>query len=257
MRLRQFVEEARRDARRPRAVDAPVRGEIDLRAAPRAREPDMGEAALLFEPGAALIVERALVRQQAFLPAGQEHGVELEPLGGMQRHDRDRFGALAAVGVHHQRDVLEEAAEVLELLHRAHELLQVFEPAGGVGRAVLLPHLGVAGLVEHDLGELGVRQRVLLRAPAVERRDQIAQRGARLAPSAPRSRRAARAASSSGTPRAPRMILQRLQRGVAEAALRRVDDALEGEIVGRLVDAGADRRARRGSRRARRSAGRR
>ena len=42
----------------------------------------MGEAALLLEAGAALIVERALVRKQAFLPAGQEHGVELEPLGG-------------------------------------------------------------------------------------------------------------------------------------------------------------------------------
>ena len=88
--------------------------------------------------------------------------------------------ALALVGVHHQRDVLEEARQVLELLHRADELLQVLQPSGGVGRAVLLPHLGVAGFVEHDLGELGVRQRVLLRAPAVERRDQVAQRAARL-----------------------------------------------------------------------------
>ena len=36
----------------------------------------MGEAALLFQPGAALVVERALVRKQALLPAGQKHGVE-------------------------------------------------------------------------------------------------------------------------------------------------------------------------------------
>ena len=48
----------------------------------------MGEPALLFEAGAALLVERALVRKQAFLPAGQEHGVEFEPLGRVQRHDR-------------------------------------------------------------------------------------------------------------------------------------------------------------------------
>ena len=48
----------------------------------------MGEAALFLEAGAALLVERALVREQAFLPAGQEHGVEFQPLGGMQRHDR-------------------------------------------------------------------------------------------------------------------------------------------------------------------------
>ena len=140
----------------------------------------MGEAALLLEAGAALVVERALVREQAFLPAGQEHGVELEPLGGMQRHDRDGVAAFALVGVHHQRDVLEEALQVLELLHRADELLQVFQPAGGVGAAVLLPHLGVAELVEHDLGQLGVRQRILLRAPAVEGGDEIAQRLARL-----------------------------------------------------------------------------
>ena len=104
----------------------------------------MGKTPLLLEAGAALVVERALAREQAFLPAGQEHGVEFEPLGGMHGHDRDRFAGLAAVGVHHQRDVLEEACEILELLHRAHQLFQVFEAAGGVGGAVLLPHLGVA-----------------------------------------------------------------------------------------------------------------
>ena len=159
MRLRQFVEEARGDVRRPHAVHAPVGGEIDLGAAARAREPDMREAPFLLEADAALVVERALAREQAFLPAGQEHGVEFEPLGGMHGHDRDRFAALALVGVHHQRDVLEEAGEVLELLHRAHQLLEVFEPAGGVGGAVLLPHLGVAGFVEHDLRQLAVRRR--------------------------------------------------------------------------------------------------
>ena len=139
------------------------------------------------------------------------------------------------VGVHHQRDVFEEAGEVLELLHRADELFQVFEPAGGVGRAVLLPHLGVAGLVEDDLGELGVRQRVLLRAPAVERRDQVAQRAARLRLQLLGLGQQARRLQQRHV-LAPRMVLQRLQRRVAEAAPRRVDDALEGEIVGRLVD---------------------
>ena len=135
----------------------------------------MAEAALLLEAGAALVVERALAGEQAFLPAGQEHGVELQPLGGVQRHDVDGVLALAAVGVHHQADVLEEAGEVLELLHGAHQLLEVLQPAGGVGAAVLLPHLGVAALVEHDLGQLGVRQRVLLLAPALEAVDQAAQ----------------------------------------------------------------------------------
>ena len=115
------------------------------------------------------------MREQALLPAGQEHGVELQPLGRVQGHDRDRILVLAVVAVHHQGDVLQEALEILELLHGAHQLLEVFEAAGGVGRAVLLPHLGVAGFVEHDLGELVVRERVLLRAPAVEGDDDVAQ----------------------------------------------------------------------------------
>src|ERR1017187_10942950 len=76
MRLRQLIEKARGHGRGPQAVDAPVGGEIDLGALARAREAYMGEAALLLQPGAAALVERALVREQAFLPAGQEHGVE-------------------------------------------------------------------------------------------------------------------------------------------------------------------------------------
>ena len=128
----------------------------------------MGEAPLFLEAGAALFVERALARKQAFLPARQEHVVEFEPLGRMQRHQRHRFVLGAAVAVHHQRDVFEEPLQVLELLHRAHQLLQVFQPAGGVGRAVLLPHLGIAALVEHDFGQLRMRGHLALRAPAVE-----------------------------------------------------------------------------------------
>ena len=81
--------------------------------------------------------------------------------------------------IHHQRDVLEKALQVLELLHGADQFLEVFQPAGGVGGAVLLPHLGIAGLVEHDLGEFRVRQRIALLAPAVERGDQVAQAAAR------------------------------------------------------------------------------
>ena len=86
--LRQFVEKARRDVGLPQPVHAAVGGEIDFGALPRAREADIGEAALLFQAGAALVVERALVREQALLPAGQEHGVEFQALGRMHGHDR-------------------------------------------------------------------------------------------------------------------------------------------------------------------------
>jgi hypothetical protein len=120
------------------------------------------------------------MREQAFLPARQEHGVELEPLGGVQGHDRDRVGISAAVRIHHQRDVLEETLQVLELFHGAYQLLEVFEPAGRVGGMFLLPHLGVAGLIEHDLGKLVVWGDLALSPPAVERGDEVAQRRARL-----------------------------------------------------------------------------
>src|SRR5262249_10040830 len=76
VRLRQFVEEARGDVRRPQPVHAPVGGEIDVDAPARARDPHMRQAPLLLEPGAALVVEGALVREQALLPARWYHGVE-------------------------------------------------------------------------------------------------------------------------------------------------------------------------------------
>ena len=57
--------------------------------------------------------------EQAFLPARQEHGVKLEALGAMERHDVDHM--------------VEEGGEVLEFGERLDQLLQVFEPAGGGG----------------------------------------------------------------------------------------------------------------------------
>ena len=91
----------------------------------------------------------------------------------MQRHDVDRIRRRRRVGVHDQGDMLEEAGHRLELLHRADQLLEVFEPPGRVGRAVGLPHLGVAGLLQNDLTELGVGQGVELVAPAGEGGQQV------------------------------------------------------------------------------------
>src|SRR5437588_11496433 len=70
--LGQLVEEARRNVALPLSVHAPVGGEIDLGAPARARDPDMSEATLLLEPGAALVVQGSLMGKQAFLPAGQD-----------------------------------------------------------------------------------------------------------------------------------------------------------------------------------------
>ena len=109
----QFVEEARGDGRLPQAVDAAVGDEPDVQVLLGAGEADIGEAALFLQAGAAALVERALVREQAFLPAGQEDGLELQALGRMQRHDGDGVELLVLLGVHDQRDMLEEASAAI------------------------------------------------------------------------------------------------------------------------------------------------
>ncbi len=100
------------------------------------------------------------MREQPFLPARQEHDVELEALGGVQRHQRDAVAVVALLGVHDQRDVLEEAGQRLELVHEADELLQVLQPRLRLRALVGLPHRRVAALVEDQLGQLGVLQLV-------------------------------------------------------------------------------------------------
>ena len=132
----------------------------------------MREPALLLQPGAALVVERALVRNRPSSQPGKNTVSNSSPLADVQGHDVDGVGLGGLLVVHHQRNVLEKTLQVLELLHGAHQLLEVFQPAGGVGGAVLVPHLGVAALVEDDFGELGMRQRIALLAPAVERLEQ-------------------------------------------------------------------------------------
>src|SRR5208282_4758841 len=61
--FRQLVQKPRGNIGLPQAVHAPVGGEINLGPLARPRDADMGKPALLFQPGAALIVERALVRK--------------------------------------------------------------------------------------------------------------------------------------------------------------------------------------------------
>ena len=83
-------------------MDAPVGGHIDVRLLLGAGNPDIGKTALFLQTGTALIVKRTLVREKPILPAGQEDGVELQSLGGMQCHEADAVAIGASVGVHHQ-----------------------------------------------------------------------------------------------------------------------------------------------------------
>ena len=175
---------------------------------------------------------RALAREEAFLPAGQVDDVELQPLGGMQRHDGHGLVARAAFRVHDQRDMLQEAAEQFVLGDVVDELLEVLEPPRRLGRAVELPHLGVAGFLQDHFGEIDVA--ASCRSPPTSgaklfRRSESACRCLAFSSSVSTS---SPTAAISGMLRRARVAMDELDGGGAEAALRRVDDALEGEVVG-------------------------
>ena len=76
------------------------------RGAPRPRDADVTEAAFLLELVG--IAERAHVREDAVLEPGEEHDRELEALGRVQRHERDR--ARLAVEPSSSRSVTSEIA---------------------------------------------------------------------------------------------------------------------------------------------------
>ena len=115
----------------------------------RARvRPDIGEPPLLLQRLHSAFVQRALVWEQPLLPARQEHRVELQPLRAVQRHQADPVAFGCFVVLHHQRYMVEEAGQRFEIGQRANQFLQVFEPSRCFGRFVLLPHVGVAALVE-------------------------------------------------------------------------------------------------------------
>ena len=155
----QLVDEARRRRALPLPVNAPVGGKRDHRLPARPGQADVGEAAFLLQPGGAAVIQRPRVREQPFLPPGQEHGVELQPLGAVQRHQIDLVGDAGVVVFHHQADVLEELRQRLELLQRQDQFLEVFHPprrVDGLGRP---PHGAIAGFFQNPLGQLRMGKR--------------------------------------------------------------------------------------------------
>ncbi len=134
---------------------APIGDERDKRLLLRAREPDISEPPLLLQPCKAAFIKRALAGKQPLLPARQEHDGKLKPLGGMQSHQGDFLARAVFFGrFHHQRHMLQEAGECLEILHRAHKLFEVLKPARCIGRFVVLPHLGEAGFIQDHLRKI-------------------------------------------------------------------------------------------------------
>ena len=88
----------------------PAPGVREVQPALRPGDADVREPALLLE--LLLVVERAAVREEALLEAGDEDDRELEALGGVERDQRHRVGvALVRVLVGDERGLLEQPVE--------------------------------------------------------------------------------------------------------------------------------------------------
>ena len=116
------------------------------------------------------------MREQALLPARQEHDVELQALGGVQRHQRHAIVAVLAPSASMTSETCSrKPCSVSNSCMKRIELFQVLQPRLRLRALVVLPHLRVAGLVQDQLGQLGVLHAVdLARASARRRRSRSA-----------------------------------------------------------------------------------
>ena len=118
MGFRQFVDEARRQARLPQIAHTPVLGEGDGGPALGAGDADISETAFLLEAGAAVFIEGALMREEAFLPAGKEDRPEFKTLGRVNRGENQEVVVdeprpiVSAVGIVTTVEVDGDAASV-------------------------------------------------------------------------------------------------------------------------------------------------
>src|SRR3546814_2582198 len=96
----------------------------------------------------------ALRREDAIIPARKEDMVELEALGGVDRHDGDLFPHRFLIGGRDQADMFEERLECFILLHQAGDLLQILQSSGGFDRAIGLEHRDIARFLHDEFGQL-------------------------------------------------------------------------------------------------------
>ena len=179
--LRQFIDKARWHSALIEPAHAPVLGKRNAHLMLAAGDADIGQPPFFFQPLQAAFVQRALVREQALLPAGQKHRAEFQTLGGVQGHQRDAIAVVARGGIHHKRHVLQKTGQRFKLMHEAHKLFQILQPRLRLRAFVGLPHGGIAALIQDQFGKLGVADAIDLTAPVLELVEQIAEPFAGLA----------------------------------------------------------------------------
>jgi len=96
-----------------------------------ARDPDVTESAFLLE--LVVVREGAPVREDRLLEAGDHDRRELEALGDVQGHHRDRAGAaVELVGVRNQRHALDEVHQRVVLTRGRGEFAEVLQTRIGL-----------------------------------------------------------------------------------------------------------------------------
>ena len=71
----------------------------------------------------------------------------------MECHDRHLGLGIVAFVVHDERHVFEHALQVLEVVKLVAQFLEVFQAPRRLGRLVVLPHGGVARVLENLFGK--------------------------------------------------------------------------------------------------------
>ena len=134
----------------------------------RARDADIGEAALLFE--ATGFFDRLLARKQAVFEADQEHERELQPLRRMQRHQLHAIlPGLALAFAGFERRVRKKGGQFrkarFEVVGRApkaarhvDELVEVLDARLGAAATVLLVEIAQSGARHRAFDLLGERE---------------------------------------------------------------------------------------------------
>jgi hypothetical protein len=126
--------------------------------------------------------------------------------------------------------VLEKSGERVEIMHEAHEFLEIFQTCLRLRALVRLPHGRIAAFVQNLLGKVGVAHGVELPAPALELAQQIVKRLSGLAGQFVGFNHLTRGGVKRYGARA-RQLVNALDGRIAESALGHVDDALELQVV--------------------------
>ena len=120
----------------------------------------VAEAALLLQLVG--IVEGARVGKEALFQAGQKDQRKLQPLGGVQRHQRNAGLGIELIRIGGQGGVVQELGQRLAagfgVVGGVGQLLQVLNAAEGLRRAFGLQGLDVAGAVDEEADQLRKRR---------------------------------------------------------------------------------------------------